>query len=341
MASGRVVALAVICASILFPAGASAQDDFFANKTLKIVVGYPPGSTFDLYARALSRHMGRHLAGHPTVIVQNMPGAGGLNAVKFVAGAAVKDGLTLALSNPQSTTAPLLDPKSANFDPRKFNWLGSLSDDTTVCAFWAKDIRTADDLAKREIVIGATGITGGSAIDGRLLNELFGLRFKIVTGYPGMIEVRLAAERGEVDGQCGLPGSTIKIDLMDQVASGKITVPVQLGLRPNPDLPAVPNVLDRISSPEEKAIFRLVYAPLSYMRPVMAPEGVPADRVASLRAAFSATLVDKIFLAEMAAIKLDVRPVSHEMITSLISEIYDAPKPIVERVQRLLGVEGR
>ncbi len=341
MASRWAVALAMFCASMLLPIGAGAQEDFFASKTLKIVVGYPPGSTFDLYARALGRHMGRHISGQPTVIVQNMPGAGGLNAVRFVASVAVKDGLTLALSNPQSTTAPLLDPKSANYDPRRFNWLGSLSDDTTVCAFWAKDIRTADDLGKREIVIGATGSTGGSAIDGRLLNELFGHKFKIVTGYPGMIEVRLAAERGEVDGQCGLPGSTIKIDLLEQVASGKITVPVQLGLRSNPDLPDVPNLLDRISAPEEKAVFRLVYAPLSYMRPVMAPEGVPLDRIGALRSAFAATLADKTFLAEMSALKLDVRPVSHESITRLISEIYDTPRPVVERVQRLLGVEGR
>ncbi len=333
---------AAVCAATSVQ-GAAAQDaaDFFRGKVVRIVVGYPPGSTFDLYARTLGRHMGQYIPGAPGVIVQNMPGAGGINAVSYAAKVAAPDGLTLALSNPQSTTTPLLEPKSANYDPRTFTWIGSVSDDTTACAFWAKDIKTIDDLKKRDIVIGATGSTGGSAIDGKILNTIFGYRFRIVTGYRGMFEVRLAAERGELDGQCGLPGSTIKVDLQQQVSDGKIVIPLQLGIRRNPDLRDVPNISDLAKSDDERDIIRVLYAPLSYMRPVMGPEGIPADRAQALRAAFDEAVRDPVFLDEMAKQRLDVRPVSHGDILATVNAIYATPAPTIARIRNLLGLEDR
>jgi tripartite-type tricarboxylate transporter receptor subunit TctC len=323
--------------------GASAQDaaEFYRGKVVRIVVGYPAGSTFDLYARALGRHMGKHLPGSPTVVVQNMPGAGGINAVSYVANVAAPDGLTLSLSNPQSTTTPLLEPKVATYDPRTFGWIGSVSDDTTACAFWAKDIKTLEDLKKREIVIGATGGTGGSAIDGKVLNTLFGYRFKVVTGYPGMAEVRLAAERGELDGQCGLPGSTINADLKQQVAEGKIVIPLQLGIKSNPDLGSVPNLAEAAKTDEERDILRVVYAPLSYMRPVMAPAAVPADRLQALRTAFNQTVQDPAFREDMSKQRLDVRPVPPEEILKAVQAIYATPAATIVRVRELLGLQNR
>ncbi len=336
---GLALTVAAYCAT----AGVRAQTaaDFFGGKTVRIVVGYPPGSTFDLYARALGRHMGQHIPGSPTVVIQNMPGAGGINAVSYVASVAAPDGLTLSLSNPQSTTAPLLEPKSASYDPRKFTWIGSVADDTTACAFWAKDLKSLDDLKKREIVVGATGSTGGSAIDGKILNALFGYRFRVVTGYPGMVEVRLAAERGEVDGQCGLPGSTIKAELQQLLADKKIVIPLQLGIKSNPDLGAVPNLAEQAKTDEERDIMRVVYAPLSYMRPVMTSPGVPADRAEALRAAFDKTVRDPAFLDEMAKQRLDVRPVAPADILKTVEAIYATPAATIARVRDLLGLQDR
>ena len=343
----RVISCLVLGCAAIVASAVIAQDDpdrgktFYNNKTLRIVTGYPPGSTFDRYARSLGRHMGNHIAGKPGIIVQNMPGGGGLNAVAYVANVAPKDGLTLALSNPQMATAPLLEPKSAAFDPRQFAWIGAISDDFTVCAFWSADLKTPADLKRREIIVGATGAAGGSAIDGRMLNALFGYRFKIVTGYPGMIEVRLAAERGELDGQCGLPASTIKVDLQEAVKSGKVYLGLQLGLRSAPDYPAVPNPAAQTDSDDIKNIVRLAYAPLAFMRPVLAPGGVAPERIAELRRAFMTTMADAEFLREMETQKLDVRPVSPQTIAALVAELYATPPEVVARTRQMLGLEGR
>ena len=196
-------------------------------------------------------------------------------------------------------------------------------------------------MKKREIVIGATGSTVGSAIDGKVLNALFGYKFRVVTGYPGMVEVRLAAERSEVDGQCGLPGSTIKVELQQQVTDGKVAIPLQLGMKSNPDLAKVPNLGDQAKTDEERDIMRVVYAPLSYMRPVMAPAGVPADRVQALRTAFDKTLADPTFLEEMGKQKLDVRRVAPEDIQKTVAAIYATPPATIAKTRALLGLEDR
>ncbi len=323
-------------------AGVHAQESpekFYAGKTVRILVGYPPGSTFDTYARVTGKHMAKHIPGQPTLVIQNMPGAGGLNAIATAANLGPFDGTTMALSNPQSTTAPLLDPASAKYDPRKFNWVGSVASETSACAFVADRVKNVDDMRGRELILGATGASGGSAMEGRVLQAILGFKFKIVTGYPGMVEVRLAAEKGEVDGQCGLPGSTIKTDLWDQWKSGKIAIPFQAGLIDNPDLVGIPNAYQWVKSEEDRQVFRLVYGPLTYMRPIMLPDNVPADRVAALRAAFDATMKDAAFLDEMQKIRLDVRPLSGEKLGELVGQLYATPAAVIERTKGFVNPE--
>src|SRR5262249_22111906 len=237
------VALALAALAVVAPAGAQ-QDQvtaFYRGRTVQAVVGYTPGSTFELYLRVAIRHLGRHIPGNPNVVIQHMPGAGSLKATGYLAGVAPRDGSVIGIINPVTTIEPMIEPANAKFDARTFNWLGSLNSEISTCGFWRADLKALADLKRREIVVGSTGPASGSTVDARVLGPLAGINFKVVTGYPGLTEVRLAAERGEVDGYCGLLVSAIKTDLWEAFKAGRVSVPVQMGLRKHPDLPDVPN----------------------------------------------------------------------------------------------------
>lgn len=337
-----VVAAAAAALSVT-AAGAPAQDAaaFYRGRTVQAVVGYTPGSTFELYLRTFVQHMGRHVPGGPTIIVQHMPGAGSLKATGYLAGVAAADGSVIGMPNPVNTTEPLLDPQRTKFDPRKFAWLGSLNAETATCGFWARDINRFEDLRRRQIVLGSTGPASGSTVDAKVLAALFKLDVKIVTGYPGLTEVRLAAERGEVDGHCGLLVSAIKTDNWQAYKAGTLKVPLQMALRKHPDLPDVPNAYDLVSGEEDRQLFRLIFGPWSYGRPLMAPPATPPDRVATLRAAVQATLADPRFQADAKKINLEIQPVDPEAIAKTVDEIFRTPEPVLQRARELLGVKSR
>jgi tripartite-type tricarboxylate transporter receptor subunit TctC len=315
---------------------------FFGGKTIRVLVGYPPGSTFDTYARILIRHMPSHVPGAPTMIVQNMPGAGGLTMTSYMANIAMPDGLTLGMLNPVNTTEPLLNPEAAKFDPTKFNWLGSMNKEVGTCAFWGEKIRTVDDLKTKQAVIGGTGPAAGSTLDAKTLQAILGYNFRMVLGYPGLLEVRLAAEKGEVDGYCGFLVSSIKVDVWEQFKAGQFRVLLQTGVEKHPDLPqTIPNVFDLAPDEPSRQIMRLVFSPWAFGRPVMAPAGVPAERLAVLRDAFRATLNDSAFLAEARKTNLEIQSVEPEEIRKLVAEIYATPKDLVERTRKILGIDQR
>jgi tripartite-type tricarboxylate transporter receptor subunit TctC len=326
-------------------AGSAAADDpvaaFYGGRTVQAIVGYTPGSTFEFYLRAFAPHFARHVPGNPTIIIQHMPGAGSLKATAYLANVAPRDGSVLGIINPVNTIEPLLDPSNARFDPLAFMWLGSLNSEISTCAFWSKDLRTLADLRRREVVVGSTGPSSGSTVDARVLAALTGINFKVVTSYPGLAEVRLAAERGEVDGHCGLQVSAIKSFLWDDFRAGRFSVPVQLGLRKHPDLPEVANAYDLSASDEDRALFRLNLGPWSFGRPLLAPPGTPMDRVEALRSAFTATLADPQFMADAHKLNMEVQPVGPDMIEKLVADIFRTPAPVVERARRLLGVQNR
>jgi len=164
---------------------------FYRGRTVQAVVGYTPGSTFELYLRTLTRHLGRHIPGNPAIVIQHMPGAGSLNATAHLAAAAAKDGSVIGMINPVNTTEPLIDPGKTRFDARAFQWLGSLNAEISTCGFWNREFKTLADLKRREIVVGSTGPSSGSTVDAKVLGPLAGINFKVVTSYPGLTEVRL------------------------------------------------------------------------------------------------------------------------------------------------------
>ncbi len=341
MSRSRIIAL--IAALALCGSAAQAQDaaSFYRGKTIHAVVGYPPGSTFELYLRLFVQHMARHVPGQPNIIVQHMPGAGSLKATGYLAAVATRDGLTIGMPNPVNTIEPLIDPERSRFDPRQFNWLGSLNSEISTCGIWNKAIKTVDDLKSRQVAVGATGPSSGSAVDAKVLAALIGVNFKIVTGYPGLTEVRLAANRGEVDGYCGLLVSSIKTDTADDHKSGRMTVAIQMGLKKHDEFPNVPNAFDLVTKEEDRALFRLIFGPWTYGRPLMAPPGVPKDRVEALRNAVTATLDDPQFRAETKKINLEIQPVAAAAIEQVVAEIFATPQPVLERARDLLGVKNR
>jgi tripartite-type tricarboxylate transporter receptor subunit TctC len=340
----RAIAGAVFAAAgAMFPFTAAAQEPgaFYKGRTVQAVIGYPPGSTFELYMRVYTRHVGRHIPGNPTVIIQHMPGAGSLTATNYLATIAAKDGSVFGMPNPVNTIEPLLDPQRTKFDPRQFAWIGNLNTEISTCSFWAKDLKTLADLRKREVTVGSTGPASGSTIDAVVLGRLLGLKIKVVTGYRVLSDIRLASERGEVDGFCGLLVSALKTDFADPWKSGVLSVPVQMGLAKHPDIADVPNAYDLVTSEEDKQLFRLIFGPWAYGRPIFAPPGTPADRVAALRAAFKATLADPEFVAETKKLNIEITPMDGDKIVPIIDGIFKTPGPVLARARALLGFDKR
>ena len=335
----------VIAAAVAPATSAVAQQDavaaFYRGRTVQAVVGYTPGSTFELYLRMFVRHLGRHVPGNPNIVVQHMPGAGSLKATTYLAGVAPRDGSVIGIINPVTTIEPLIDPANTKFDPRGFMWLGSLNSEISTCGFWAKDLRTLADLRRREVVVGSTGPASGSTVDAKILGPLAGINFKVVTSYPGLTEVRLAAERGEVDGHCGLQVSAIKTVAWDDFKSGRIAVPVQMALQKHPELPDIPNAYDLAVKEDDRALFRLIFGPWAYGRPLLAPPETPRERVAALRAAFKSAVADPAFLAEAGKINMEVQPMAPEAIGKLVGDVLRTPAPVVARARVLLGAQNR
>ncbi len=299
------------------------------------MVGYQGGSTYDLYLRAFGRHAQKHLPGNPTIIIQNMPGAGALTATIYLANVAAKDGSVIGILNPANLIEPLINPETTKFDPRGFNWIGSLSEEHTSCGFWAKDITTLDDLKKREISIGSTGPTAGSSVEARLVAGMLGLNFRVVEGYRGLAEVRLAAARGEVDGHCALFMSVLKSEQATAWQAGQIKVPIQIGLKGHPLFAGVPNLYDLVDEPN-KQLLRLLIGQWSYARPLALPPGTPADRVEAWRKAFEATVKDPEYQADMAKARLDVTLTPGTAIAPIVEQMMQTPAPVIERARALI-----
>lgn len=325
--------------SLLGASSLWAQD--FAGKTMRMVVGYPPGTAFEIYARALIRHMPEHLPGVPTMILQNMPGAGSLNATSWLANVAPRDGTVLAMPNPMNTTEPILNPKRAKFDAREFTWIGSMNSERSTCGFWSEKAKNLDALKTTEVIIAASGPAAGSTIDAKALRSLLGLKFKIVPGYPGLAEMQLSAQRGEADGYCGVLVSMLKTIYWDDYTAGRFKIPLQMGLEKHPDLPDIPNAYDMVQSEEDRQAFNLIFAPWSYGRPIAAPPGLPEATTKVLRKAFHATLGSDGFKADAKKLNLEINPITGEQIEKLVANVYRTPPAVVERTRNILEIEAQ
>lgn len=337
----RAAQLAFGAALLFTPNFALANDDvaaFYKGKQFRVQVGSAAGSAYDLAARAVAKNIGPHIPGAPTVIVQNVPGAGSFTLANQIANIGPFDGTAIAAVINGVPTAALLRPEVSRFDPAKFNWVGSINRDSQILIVWhTARVQTLEDLRKQELVVGGT-TAGTSNVDFPLaLNAVLGTRFKLVPGYETSRYVALAMERGEVEGNAGTGWSTTSMQSAKQIASGELKVIGQYGFKPHPELPNVPLILDLAKSEKDKQALRLVLVRQEFGRSYFAPDKVPAPRVAALRRAFDATVRDPGFLAEAAKLKLEVDPSTGEELDDLMKLISVTPPDVAERVRTALG----
>lgn len=322
------------------PAEAQGVADFYRTRTVNLIVGYSVGGGYDTYARILARHIGKHIPGNPQVVVQNMPGAGSLKAANFLYNVAPKDGTAIGMFGRGIAMEPLIGTSAAQFDGTKFLWLGSGTDEAAVVVTWhTKQIKTWADMQAKPFTVGGEGSGSDPDVYALMLKNVFGVKLRLVSGYPGTAEVALALERGEVDGRASWSWSSLKSYKPDWVAENKVYLPVQLNLRKSPDLPNVPLVGDFATNERQRQILRLVLSRQTMGRPFMAPPGIPANRQAALRKAFDDTMKDAEFLAEAKARGQEVNPVSGADLDKLLADLYATPKDVVAETRAAIGAQ--
>jgi tripartite-type tricarboxylate transporter receptor subunit TctC len=327
-------------AALAQPANAADAGDFFKGRNVSVVIGYSVGGGYDSYGRLLARYLGEHIPGRPTVVPQNMPGAGSVKAANYIYSVAAKDGTVIGTFGRTVPVAPLLAASGAAFDATKFTWLGSVSKDTSLCVTSRNStVRTWDDFLKVRSTLGGEGAGSDPDVFALLYKNIFGAKVKLVSGYPGTNDTSLAMERGEIDGFCGLSWSTLRSRHPDWLQNKSINIIVQAGLRKEPELSEVPFALDLAKTDEQRQILKLILVSQEMARPFAAPPGLPADRKAILLAAFDATLHDGNFLAEAKRESLDVDPVSARELDALLAEVYATSKGVAEKAAKATTAE--
>jgi tripartite-type tricarboxylate transporter receptor subunit TctC len=347
MSIGCFVRPAALAAACLIAAGRAAPaqeaaEAFFRGKQISIVVGSSPGGGYDTYSRLLARHFGNAVAGNPTVVVQNMSGAGSNRAAGYIYSVAPKDGTAIGAIFPGAVLQPLLSDVAVSHDPSKLVYLGSANSDVYVCYVRSDaPVKTFKDMLAKELIIGASN-PGATTYDlALLLNSILGTRFRIVTGYPGSREITLALERGEVQGACGLGWTAIETLHPDWFSQDKVRVLVQLSTKGHPDLNkrGVPRAEELAGNEGDRRVIQLVYSQGIFGRPYVLPPGVPQERVAMLRQAFMAALNDKALRAEADRMQLDVEPIPGEELQKLVAELYATPPHLIERARQALSAK--
>jgi tripartite-type tricarboxylate transporter receptor subunit TctC len=332
------VRVAILAAASMCPLSAAtaqpAAPGFYAGKQINLICGAAVGGGYDALARLFARHLGRLIPGNPTIIVQNMPAAGSLAAANLIANTAPKDGLTISLIQRGMLLTRLINPTSVRFDLDKLNWIGNLSSEVGVAFAWyTSKHKTAKDLFERELIVGGhTGVD--PELTPRLYNAVLGTKFKIVTGYNGTADIGLAIERGEVEGIGDWSWSSLKKQKPEWIRDHKITLLLQSGLQNDPELPGVPNALEFAKTESDRRVIELFLTQKTVARPIIAPPGVPAERVAILRAALAALAKDQEFLADVERSGMEASPTSGEAVDKVVALISSAPPDVAERYSK-------
>jgi tripartite-type tricarboxylate transporter receptor subunit TctC len=318
-------------------AHAQSVADFYRGKTLTVLIGSGAGGGVDQVARAVVRHLGKHVPGHPATVPKNMQGAGGLQALNNVQTIAPKDGTTIGLVLPSVVFDPLFTGKRTGegFDPLKLRWLGSPARYASVAIAWnpSTPVRKAEDLLTHELVVGAASNASGSATDGFVMRNILGFKYRVIAGYTSGADIDLAMIRGETQGRANLGWYGIKARNAEWIRDGKITVLYQTGLRKNPEIPAeVPLVLDFTKTAADRQILELKFSAYDVGYAFMAPPETPADRVAALRAALTDTFNDPAYRADAARERLEIDPVGGEEVETIIRNDYAVSPEVLARL---------
>jgi hypothetical protein len=329
-----LIALAAIGGATCAPAGAA---DYFANKSIDLLIGAPPAGGYDIYARAVGRHIGRHIPGQPTVVPKNMPGAGSARAAGFISAIGPKDGTAIAAIMPGAVMGPLLDEKAeVLFDPTKVLYLGTAANGTRVCVtLKGSKIASFDDALARKVTFGGVSANDSTYEYGHLLRKTAGARLEVVPGYRGTAELALALERGEIDGVCGWDWSSFKSQKPEWLRDGKANVLLQVGLEPNAELTrmGVPSVLKYVTDDERRRVVELVISQQVLQRSYIVSPATPPEPLGILRTAFDATMADPQFLEDAGKLRIDIAALPGGKVQDLVQRLYATPKEIVEQAR--------
>jgi len=309
--------------------------DFYKGKTITFLVGYNPGGGYDLYSRTFAAHLGANIPGNPKVTVQNMPGGGSSRAANYLYNVAAKDGTVIGMIDQSISLKQVLDPSSLKGDVRKFNWVGRISSNQSILYAWhTARVKTIKDAFKNELIIAAPGAS--SRMLTKAMKNMLGIKFKVITGYRGTRNARLALEKGEVHATTQ-PWTALKANQPTWVKEKKVNVLMQANTNGHPDLKGVPLVTDLGRNDEEKKILSLIAGGADVGRSVVAPPGLPADRVATLRSAFDKTMKDKAYLATMKKVGLDLAPQTGQTLQKSMKVAVESIPPALAATARKLA----
>jgi tripartite-type tricarboxylate transporter receptor subunit TctC len=334
---------ALVAAVLLSFGGPVAGADYYAGKTVEMIVGGGPGGGYDIYARTVARHLGRHIPGEPSIVVKNMPGAGSGKAAQYVSSIAPKDGTSMAAIMPGAIMSPLLDERGASaplFDPTKVKYIGTANNGTRVCVtLKGTKIASMDDARRVKAKFGGSGPNDSTFEYGYLHRHTSGALWDIVPGYRGTPDMALAMERGEIDGACGWDWASLKSQRPDWIRDGKINVLLQDGLEPNPELTrmGVPSVFKYVTNEEDRKVVELIISQQVFQRSYIAAPGLSAEQLETLRSAFDATVGDQEFLKDAQTLRIDVSPLPGAKVQDLVTKLYAAPKDIVARARQAIS----
>ena len=315
---------------------AQVSDSYYKDKQIRMVIAGGAGGGYDLYARLLSHYIGRYIPNRPTIINQNMPGGAGITATNWGAKIAPKDGTVIVATYHALLLEPLFGNPAAEYAPPDLQWIGSIAKQQNVCFTWhASRIKTIDDAKRNEVTVSATGTSGHTHIIPTMLNAILGTRFKVIAGYQ-TAESRLAVERGEVEGMCGMSWSTLKAASPDWVSGNRMNMLMQTGNAPHVDLPNVPLLMNFIKDTNDRKVLSLIAAPDDMGRPFFMPPGVDPRLVAIIRDAFQNTIADPEFKAEAARRLLELDPLTGAQLQTMIRDAYQTSRPIIERAKEFM-----
>ena len=333
----RILSSAVALAALL-PAAAWAQsaEQFYKGKTVNLYIGFAAGGSYDYYGRVLSRHMGKHLPGQPTVVAQSMPGAGSFKAANYVYAVAPKDGTAMGIVSQTMALEEALNTPGIQYKSAEFNWIGRVTNIIEITLTWeTSKAKTVQDAMIHETPVASTGPGSPSMGYPLLLNALAGTKFKVITGYPGSTDGLLAMERGEVDGAL-TSWNTLKVTRQHWIQNKKINLLVQYTYDRSPELPNVPTIVELGKTSDDKQMLAFYASGGEIGRSFLATPGIPADRVAALRAAFDATMKDADFTAEIAKSNSEFNPLPGDQVQKIIAEMAKAPPAMLQRMEAVL-----
>ena len=331
-----LLSVTILGSAFIVSGPAMAQTNFYKDRSVTMIIGSGAGGGYDLYSRVLARHMGRHLPGNPHIIPKNMGGAGSIKATNYIYNVAPRDGSIFASVFNTLPIQPLVGRKGVRYDATKLSWVGSIGKHQNICTTWhTSPINTFDKAKSHEVVVAATGASGNAAIFPKLFNQMFGTKFKVVTGYKSSGAL-LAVVQGETAGICGMSYQTLLASAPDWILKKQVNILAQIGLTPHPALKGVPMVLDMVKTKADRDILTFLMIPQEMGRPYTAGPGIPKNRLAALRKAFDDTMTDPAFLRDAEKARMKVEPITGAAMEKLVARLGAMPQETIKNVAKLL-----